>query len=72
MLRLGVDCKQAEAGPLSGDMVQIAGSMFWMGPDHHHPGETPSHRVSVDSFWIDRTPVRNRQFKAFEDGYERT
>ncbi len=27
--------------------------------------EAPSHRVSVDGFWIDRTSVTNRQFKQF-------
>ncbi len=31
----------------------------------HYPEEAPSHRVTVDSFWIDRTPVTNRQFAEF-------
>jgi formylglycine-generating enzyme len=47
------------------DMVWIPGGAFRMGSDHHYPEEAPSHRVSVDGFWIDRTPVTNRQFKAF-------
>jgi formylglycine-generating enzyme required for sulfatase activity len=25
----------------------------------------PAHRVAVDGFWIDRTPVTNRQFRDF-------
>ena len=29
------------------------------------PEEAPGHRVAVDGFWIDRTPVTNRQFKDF-------
>jgi sulfatase modifying factor 1 len=47
------------------DMVWIPGGTFRMGSDHHYPEEAPAHRVSVDSLWIDRTPVTNRQFKAF-------
>ena len=27
--------------------------------------EAPAHRVTVSGFWIDRTPVTNRQFKEF-------
>ncbi len=41
------------------------GGTFRIGSDHHYPEEAPCHRVSVDGFWIDRTPVTNRQFKAF-------
>ena len=36
-----------------------------MGSDKHYPEEAPIHRVSVAGFWIDRTPVTNRQFKQF-------
>ena len=47
------------------DMVWIPGGTFRMGSDHHYPEEAPAHRVSVDGFWLDRTPVTNKQFKAF-------
>src|ERR1700688_2478061 len=47
------------------DMVRIPGGTFCMGSDHHYPEEAPVHRVTVDGFWIDRTPVTNRQFRAF-------
>jgi len=50
---------------VTGAMVFIPGGTFRMGSDHHYAEEAPSHRVSVDGFWIDRTPVTNRQFKAF-------
>ena len=36
-----------------------------MGSDRHYPEEAPVHRVTVDGFWIDRTPVTNRQFRDF-------
>src|ERR1700749_3481250 len=47
------------------NMVRIPGGTFRMGSDRHYPEEAPAHRVTVDPFWIDRTPVTNRQFKAF-------
>ena len=36
-----------------------------MGSDKHYPEEAPVHCVTVNQFWIDRTPVTNRQFKKF-------
>jgi formylglycine-generating enzyme len=47
------------------DMIRIPGGTFRMGSDNHYPEEAPAHRVTVDGFWIDRTPVTNRQFKFF-------
>jgi formylglycine-generating enzyme len=46
-------------------MVRVEGGTFRMGSDRHYPEEAPAHRVRVDGFWIDRTPVTNRQFHAF-------
>ena len=43
----------------------IPGGTFRMGSDRHYPEEAPIHRVNVDEFWIDRTPVTNRQFREF-------
>jgi formylglycine-generating enzyme required for sulfatase activity len=36
-----------------------------MGSDHHCAEEAPTHRVSVDGFWIDRYTVTNRDFTVF-------
>ena len=47
------------------DMIWIAGGTFRMGSNKHYPEEAPAHRVSVDGFWIDRTPVTNREFRRF-------
>jgi formylglycine-generating enzyme len=46
-------------------MVFIPGGTFRMGSDHHYQEEAPAHRVTVGGFWIDRTPVTNRQFRRF-------
>jgi formylglycine-generating enzyme required for sulfatase activity len=42
-----------------------------MGSDHHYPEEAPQHKVSVDSFWMDRAPVTNAEFTKFveDTGY---
>ena len=31
------------------------------------PEEAPVHHVAVDGFWMDRTPVTNRDFRQFVD-----
>lgn len=43
----------------------VPGGTFRMGSDHHYPEEAPAHRAKVDGFWIDRTPVTNREFRRF-------
>jgi formylglycine-generating enzyme required for sulfatase activity len=47
------------------DIVFVPESTFRMGSDWHYPEEAPAHRVTVDAFWIDRTPVTNFQFNEF-------
>jgi formylglycine-generating enzyme len=48
-----------------GKMVHVPGGTFRMGSDQHYPEEAPSHLATVDDFWIDSTPVTNRQFAEF-------
>lgn len=53
------------AVPPRDGMVWVPGGTFRMGSDAHYPEEAPVHRVSVDGFWVQSTPVTNRQFRAF-------
>src|SRR5262249_29169846 len=55
----------AAAEALHPEMVHVPGGLFLMGSDNHYPEERPAHRVRVDGFWIDRTPVTNREFRGF-------
>jgi formylglycine-generating enzyme len=58
----------AEASPAndpSRDMAWLPGGTFRMGSDRHYPEEAPVHSVTVSPYWIDRTPVTNRQFREF-------
>ena len=70
LLRLAasaVDRTSARAvpAPPKADMISIPGGTFLMGSNKHYPEERPAHRVSVDGFWIDRTPVTNERFRKF-------
>ncbi len=56
------ESRRASAGT---QMLLIPGGTFRMGSDRHYPEEAPVHRVTVDGFWMDRTPVTNRQFRDF-------
>jgi len=53
-------------------MVDVRGGAFFIGTDEHawvYDNERPRHEVELASFRIDRTPVTNRQYRAFvEDG----
>src|SRR4051794_5210323 len=46
-------------------MRWIPGGSFAMGSDDFYPEERPAHRVSVDGFWMDETPVTATQFRRF-------
>ena len=58
------------AAPYPG-MMWIPGGTFLMGSNDHYPEERPAHRVTVEGFWMDRTPVTNGEFRRFveETGY---
>lgn len=57
----------AASSPTPPGMVWIEGGDFTMGSDtpEAKPDEKPPHRVHVNGFWIDSTPVTNRQFQEF-------
>jgi formylglycine-generating enzyme required for sulfatase activity len=56
---------QSPGKPPFPDMVWIPAGTFHMGSDRHYAEEAPVHRVSVDGFWMDRTPVTNAEFMRF-------
>jgi formylglycine-generating enzyme required for sulfatase activity len=55
------------AGSAPQGMVWIPGGTFTMGGDDGPPDEGPTHSVTLDGFWMDKTEVTNAQFKAFAD-----
>src|SRR5216684_1390385 len=59
------DRPQSSEAPADDGMLYVPGGTYGMGSDRHYPEEAPVHRVTVDGFWMDRTPVTNRQFRKF-------
>ena len=57
--------RTAPLAPPGPDMLWIPGGTFAMGCDKEYPEERPVHRVTVDGFWLDRTPVTNERFARF-------
>ncbi|QKV52510.1 formylglycine-generating enzyme family protein [Comamonas antarctica] len=48
-----------------GNLVWVPGGLFRMGSDDHYPEEAPAHFARVEGFWMQRTPVTNREFRRF-------
>jgi len=62
---VGVNAAHAP-GPAPEGMVWVPGGTFWMGCDTcGMPDAAPAHRVAVDGFWMDKTPITNAQFEKF-------
>jgi len=59
------DIATDSGGSIRSNMIRVPGGTFHMGSDRHYPEEAPAHRVTVDGFRIDSTPVTNRQFRDF-------
>lgn len=53
------DYGQSFEHPVREGMLYVPGGTFRMGSNRHYPEEAPVHRVTVDAFWMDRTPVTN-------------
>ena len=64
-LKAAADEASAAAAPPASDMIRIPAGEFLMGSERHYPEEAPVHRVRVNAFWMDRTPVTNREFRRF-------
>ena len=47
------------------DMTWIPAGEFLMGSSAFYPEERPAHRLAVDGFWIDTSPVTVEQFRLF-------
>jgi formylglycine-generating enzyme required for sulfatase activity len=54
----------AGGSPFEG-MVWIPGGEFLMGSEDFYPEERPVHRVLVDGFWMDQSPVTVEAFRRF-------
>src|SRR5262245_33125803 len=54
------------------NMAWTPGGTFLMGSNDHYPEEAPAHHVTVEGFWMDKTPVTNEQFSRFVEatGYQ--
>jgi len=53
-------------------MIYFEGGSFLMGSDNGLPQESPQHRVTIKSFYIDKSPVTVDQFREFisKTGYK--
>ena len=47
------------------DLVQIPAGTFQMGRNEGPPQETPGHQVNVNSFYMDKTEVTNKEYAEF-------
>jgi len=57
--------EQAPGAPPDKDMLWIPGGTYLMGSEEFYSEEKPAHWVSVEGFWMDKTPVTNLQFSRF-------
>ena len=55
------------SAPPSPNMVWIPSGESLIGSDAHYAEERPTHRVTVEGFWIDEYPVTNARFAEFVD-----
>jgi serine/threonine-protein kinase len=65
------DVRAAPRGGVVAEEVFVPAGSFVMGSDAGAANEQPSHDVTLDAFWLDRTEVTNAQFAAFvaDTGY---
>ena len=51
--------------PPAKNMVWVPGGEFQMGSEDFYPEERPVHRVAVEGFWMDDSPVTAAEFRRF-------
>ncbi|NNE97958.1 MAG: SUMF1/EgtB/PvdO family nonheme iron enzyme [Pyrinomonadaceae bacterium] len=60
--------KSGQPTPITGtkaEMVEIPGGEFTMGRNDALPRERPEHKVTVETFWMDKTEVTNAEYYEF-------
>jgi formylglycine-generating enzyme len=63
---LSIKPNELDSSTIRSNMILIKGGTFTMGcADFNMPDAMPLHKVTLDDFWIDETPVTNNQFAKF-------
>ncbi|HZM04175.1 MAG TPA: formylglycine-generating enzyme family protein [Candidatus Saccharimonadales bacterium] len=61
----GLSLPAAANDSTTNGMAWIPAGTFWMGSTHGRTDEQPAHQVTLDGFWMDKTPVSNEEFARF-------
>ena len=58
------------ASSIKNEMLLISGSSFQMGSDFEKNNEKPIHKVTVDSFYMSKYPVTNKEYKEYKPAHK--
>ncbi len=61
----GISPKKEQISQNTGEMVRFEDGTFFMGSETGLPNEKPVHEVKIESFYMDKSPVTVKQFRAF-------
>jgi len=62
---LNTDIDRDRKTPKEANMAFIDCGTFMMGSNKFYPEEKPTHKVTIDGFWIDKYLVTNKEYSAF-------